>query len=367
MAAGDSWADPIIIGENATTATEVWEDFLAKKNDGSGKYMRFKNVNTSISGTGTQADPYQVSTYQEMLTATGAEYIYECKLINYDVESPTAIRTYMYKNNDIVKYCAFDPQPTTIDFNSISNNEYISNQAVSNHIDVNGWTWLNLKIYINGGQAGAMFTSNYTSNNDADISNLILLNTQAKTNVSNDGCYVFNIKMVDSIMQLDIDASGMGTNQILGFSYTDNYGCGLESCSVIFKTTSNNNCQFSPSYSGGSIPIKNSVVDFDVVCKTFGTRTSGNARFSVNRSVLKGKIKYSSISNYATFNVYDSIIDIDFDSTTNPSPPGGKSNSVFNKDKVNWQDSTGFVGVISSELLSPTTLQTKGLPIGVDT
>lgn len=87
----------------------------------------------AISGSGTSTDPYIVSTYEEMLFATGATYIWEVKLIDREQK--------IYRYEDI--YCQYDDSLTTIDFNDIQPNGYSSTFGLNPAMNFNGWTLKN--------------------------------------------------------------------------------------------------------------------------------------------------------------------------------------------------------------------------------
>lgn len=370
MAAGDSWDDPIIIGEDATTAAEVWEDFLNKRNSGNGKCMRFKDIHTTISGTGTQADPYKVSTYHEMLTATGATNIWQCKLIDYDTERPTAIRTYVYYDeaNEIYKYCAYDPTPSIIDFN-IVHPDFYDYIDTTNRIDVNGWTWLNLNVYCS--QSGAFRCRYDVDDMYSFFRNLILLNCQLYGGGSSVKS-MFSASFGDCIMQVDVEHP---STSILCWYYSGtSSNHNFNRCACKIKITAPNAPVHGGTYSGdSSFRVTNSVIDLDVVANQF-TKGSGSYSFYGNRSIIKGKVKANSTGNYFE-NLVDCVFDVSDSEGAELKPPSSRSRSVFNKDKIivdethhtNWANLTGLVGVTSEQLLSPTALQAAGLSIGVDT
>ena len=124
----------------ADYVVSTWDEFL--EYNSSGNNIKFANpheVNGEIvlSGTGTQADPYIVSTYEEMLFATDATYIWEVKLINREQK--------IYRYNDI--YCRYDDSLSTIDFNLIQPEGFIDSlYFLADRIDFNGWTLLNIII-----------------------------------------------------------------------------------------------------------------------------------------------------------------------------------------------------------------------------
>lgn len=124
----------------ADYVVSTWDEFL--QYNMSGNNIKFANPHEEngeivLSGTGTQADPYIVSTYEEMLFATGATYIWQVKLINREQK--------IYKYNDI--YCHYDDSLSTIDFNLIQPEGFTDRlYFIADRIDFNGWTLLNIII-----------------------------------------------------------------------------------------------------------------------------------------------------------------------------------------------------------------------------
>lgn len=124
----------------ADYVVSTWDKFL--QYNSSGNNIKFANpheVNGEIvlSGTGTQADPYIVSSYEEMLFATGATYIWEVKLVDREQK--------IYKYEDI--YCQYDDSLSTIDFNLIQPEGFTERlYFLADRIDFNGWTLLNIII-----------------------------------------------------------------------------------------------------------------------------------------------------------------------------------------------------------------------------
>ena len=191
---------------------------------------------------------------------------------------------------------------------------------------------------------------------------MIALNLRGK---SSSEAYIFGINIYDSIIQLELEHT---YNGILGLYYSTSYGYGFTRNSL--RLTGVSAGYFKPCINGNNIPITDSIIDFDIQFNQFGSTNSGayNPKFDVQRSILKGKIKYTSNNSYPDW-VYltDSIVDINFITNATVPAPSSSLRSVFNKDKVNWSDTATLVGVDSTQMLSPTELRNAGLLIGVDT
>lgn len=367
-----SQATPYVINNSDGLA---WSDFNTLNNNYNDKYITFADVHVDengdfdISGTGTSADPYIVSTYREMLYCTGASNIHQCKMIAKD--STTREMTYRYDYEDpethavTSQYCRYNPAPTTIDWNDISD-DYRSYIFIGNHCDMNGWTFLNFKVTTGGSHAG-LFTCYYVSNNKADLNKLFFLNAQVKASPGEGDSELFDVKVRDCIMQIDVDASSIYSNRYFQFSYSSSYGYGFERNSLYLTVTGN--CGFRFCYVS-DMNITDSLVVIDADVRQFGhSGYSQDSGMSMVRSVIKGKVKFTANGGYSFFSTCNrSIIDVEYESENTPLPPRYTASlSVFNKEKVAWNDATGLTGVTSTELLSPTALQAAGLPIGVDT
>jgi hypothetical protein len=179
------------------------------------------------------------------------------------------------------------------------------------------------------------------------------------------------MKMIYTIMQIEVDATGISSSQDnVGVNFamdTDTYGGRFEKVSLALKIIGN--CSLFNSGSGhGGFNIVDSIVDIDANGTYLGRATSYvGATLYLLRSVLKGKINFTTQNTYSyIYRMSDSIHDVEYNNTPSPPRTSG-TNCVFNKDKVNWSDTTGLTGVTSAQLLSPTALQEAGLSIGVDT
>lgn len=358
MAQGDSWDNPYIIHN--------YTEFIASRSATSGKYYRFADIHVNgssydIVGDGSYYNPYQVSTYKELLYVTGASFVYECRLVDFNVENPTAIRKYVYGTDDNLIYCAFDPTDSTIDFNDISQ-EYIGPIEIYNHYDFNGWTFLNPRLTLSGG-VSAVLTCGNNSSSSASVHNLIMLNCMAHAENTIHDSVLFCVDVEDSILHITLDATDLGDKQVL-FNLGASYGMGFKRNSLVLTVNGTADSRFAGSGSG-SANIQDSVLDLNIKIGSVGW-TSGNGYLDVLRSTIKGKIDCNSYTSYFYGAVHDCIFDC---ICTNPAmpTPAFYSASVYNKEKVGWTDHTGLIGVTSEQLLSPTALQAAGLSIGVDT
>ena len=122
---------------------ETWADFNTyNTSQYQNVYSKYKNPHYdydtnswNIPGSGTSEDPYIVSTYDELIHATGAANIYDIPLIN------KAVMTYKY--GDI--FCRYDTSLSTFNFNTLAP-EGLNSIKLNTHMDFNGWTLLNMRI-----------------------------------------------------------------------------------------------------------------------------------------------------------------------------------------------------------------------------
>lgn len=368
-------SDPYIVHD--------WAEFEATNTStNSTKYMRFADIHVEngefdISGTGTSADPYVVSTYGEMLHVTGASNIHLCKCINNDL--PNGERLYRYDEEDpethevTSTYCRYNPAPSTIDYNDISMTAR-SGIPIWMHTDFNGWTLRNFKISMpaNTSKEAVLYTGSGSVAN-ADVKNLIFLNVQGTTS-SDANTGIFFVHIYDSIIQMDINASSISSAHL---------GLGIDYSSISFSRNSMSlkiigaNCQLcgqsdQAAYSQSIFSISDSNVDIDIDIAKYGSNRPVQLRLS--RSILKGKYKYSANGTYTLLGACtDSIYDVEHISTVAPAAPyNNGTRCLFNNDvkespaiQTGWSK-TGWTGVTSTQLLSPSELQSEGFPIGVD-
>ena len=351
-----SQANPYVIDNSDGQA---WSNFNTLNSNYTGKYITFADVhvdgngNYDISGTGTSTDPFIVSTYREMLHCTGASNIHQCKMIAKN--DTTREMTYRYdsenpETHEIESvYCRYNPVLSTIDFNDLFV-ETIGGILVNNYVYFNGWTMLNFSVSINSHD---FF---YTSDrNNSQVRELFLLN--AMTTGDNSSVVLFSVHMVDSAVQMECVAAS-STNVYVGRSLY----AGMHWDRSSLHLTIHNCGGFSGAMSNQNV-FADCVVVLDVKCGSAfgGSNVSG---FYLRRSVMKGTIQNNSSSGTFVDGGENGIYDVE--STAAIGRPRDGKNCIFNSEKVSWTIN-GWVGATSAELLSPSTLRSKGLSIGVDT
>ena len=328
----------------ADYVVSAWDEFL-QYND-SANTVKFANpheVNGEIvlSGTGTQADPYIVSTYEEMLFATGATYIWEVKLINREQK--------IYRYEDI--YCRYDDSLSTVNFNLIQPEGFDSPLVINCQNDFNGWTLKNL-YFSSGNNYGVISQGNA----DASINNVIIDGLRAQHQ------YLFGAIFNNCIIQGQQDSNEDYVYLFANSVYVSD-ARQFNSCSINLKVVTNSGRTNWRFYYG---TITNSIVYLEINSKYCGNQTSDYGVELIN-SVLLGKFKVaSSFSTYLIKKGLNSILDYEIIGADNcpvPSTLGG--NNLYNNEKMAFVKS-GWTGVSTSDLQNANILQSLGFPIGVD-
>ena len=334
----------------ADYVVSTWDEFL-QYND-SANTVKFANpheVNGEIvlEGNGTQNNPYIVSTYEEMLFATGATYIWQVKLINREQK--------IYKYNDI--YCRYDDSLSTIDFNDIQPNGYNTSLEIRPIVIGNGWTWKNIVLNENG---YIFFT--YSAQ---PVSQLIISNLYAKGSY----CIETNGGFKDSILDLFCES----VNPMTVFTTDTNGGVVYENMSINLKARGGEVSINKEEYY--YVTLKNCRLNLDVDTTTFKIGYIGSWFYGaiLNNVIVTGDIKTSSNSEDVKLgrSISSCIYDVSYSGNGKLKIDRNsivKTASFYNSDKV--EDETGLAvtnmyGATTEELKSAQYLFDNGLPIGV--
>lgn len=346
----------------ADYVVSTWDEFL--QHNTSGDTVKFANpheVNGEIvlSGTGTQADPYIVSTYEEMLFATGATYIWQVKLIDREQK--------LYRYEDI--YCRYDDSLSTIDFNVIQPNGYTSSFDFNPTMNFNGWTLKNAVFhnygcfYFKSTLSNAIFKDFY-SDNTASTYSCIHCDAQA-SNIKMSGTFdtqgkaLFGVRSAYSseyrgLINSSFDFKLLGKSYLFidsGNSYTPK----MENCNVHFELIDNReaavsldntiecyNCLFS-----GNIKAPNCTHSYDSIIRLMYSDSKYNI-FNIKAEVEEGHnrpyLNMTSSNTFSNLNIYVNDVDVDY--------------YIYG--------SSSIVGVPESTLKDAQALYDLGLPIGVD-
>lgn len=337
-----------------------WADFQTYNVSANrSKYVQFasphKNYETGVitlTGAGTRSNPYVVSSYEELLFATGARKTWECMLI--DEEN----RLYVYKPTEDTEICCrYDSAPSTIDFNYIYTNGFTGDWYLESRNDFNGWTFLNMRM--NNNQINSENTGN------THLKNIIMLNFSTSSVVP-----FRDFKFINSIFQGENSSNGSSACALWTFSGKG----GIYNSAFTMKVRcgdSNATWNFAYTYQTDRLQIKDSVIDIDVEAYNIGQSDySSNAICpDLTNTLIKGRMKVSGSYNSVIFwSANKCIFDFKDDSYNQglKRPYDDCVSSVFNSDKVSWSNKTGLTGANTATINSPSALQAMGFPIYVD-
>lgn len=342
-----------------------WTDFQNNNTSGNkGKYIQFKSPHKNYTtgeftfeGDGSNQNPKIVSTYEELLAATGAQALSEVHLIDEDEN------LWIYQGETDV-YCKYDSSLSTLDFDVIyptGRNEYFTCYY---YADFNGWTLLN---YTQNSGSKIFSSAEVVSHAQTWIKNAIFPNASFTVTGYND---LLDIQLKHCTIQSNIicNINDRSISLWNGSSYYNDDNAVEDSSIVLTIYATGNNLELASTNSRYYSPnIVNSDITINGKVERLGTtQTNGYNLINLNRTVLKGNIESTSIGAYVFGDITNSIVDFKVNDTVTTIPVYGTCQaSVYNSDKITISKS-GITGVTSAQLLSPTALQSAGLPIGVD-
>lgn len=339
-----------------------WDEFL--QHNTSGDTVKFANpheVNGEIvlSGTGTQADPYIVSTYEEMLFATGATYIWQVKLIDREQKN--------YKYNDI--YCRYDDSLSTIDFNLIQPEGYTSTFNIYPVLDLNGWTWKNAVFhdygyfYIRSTVTNAIFKDFFSDNKESDYGCCICCDNQASNikmsgTFDTDGKGIFGVRSASSssyhgLINSSFDFKLLGKSKMFVDS-GNRYSPNMEACNINFELVDNREAIVSLSNEIGCHNcLISGVIKAPNCTHTYGTTSL--MRYNSKYSIINIKADVEEGQNRPYLNITGTSTNTNL-------------NLYVNDGNVDYYIASGsnLVGISESTLKDAQALHDLGLPIGVD-
>ena len=346
----------------ADYVVSTWDEFL-QYND-SANTVKFANpheVNGEIvlEGNGTQNNPYIVSTYEEMLFATGATYIWQVKLINREQK--------IYRYNDI--YCRYDDSLSTIDFNDIQPNGYASTFNFNPAMNFNGWTLKNAVFHNYGCFSFKSTLSNaifkdFFSDNAMSTYSCIHCDAQA-SNIKMSGTFdtqghaIFAVRSAydsaySGLINSSFDFKLLGKSHLF-IDSGNSYSPKMENCNVHFELIDNReaavslnntitcyNCLFS-----GNIKAPNCTHSYGSIIRLMYSDSKYNI-FNIKAEVEEGRnrpyLNMTSSNTFSNLNIYVNDGDVDY--------------YIYG--------SSSIVGVPESTLKDAQALYDLGLPIGVD-
>ena len=368
-----------LIGTGSSSSPFIvycWDDFLKVNfNTYNVKFANPHEVDGTITleGSGSQSNPYIVSSYEELIFATGASDIWKVKLVDRDKK--------LYQYRYIVDYaqpdepiyadvfCRYDDSLSTINFNDIQPNGYTSSFNFSPTMNFNGWTLKNAVFhnygcfYFKSTLSNAIFKDFY-SDNTASTYSCIHCDAQA-SNIKMSGTFdtqgkaIFGVRSAYSseyrgLINSSFDFKLLGKSYLFidsGNSYTPKMG----NCNVHFELIDNReaavsldntiecyNCLFS-----GNIKAPNCTHSYGSIIRLMYSGSKYNI-FNIKAEVEEGHnrpyLNMTGSNTFSNLNLYVNDGNVDY--------------YIY--------EGSNIVGVLESTLKDARALYDLGLPIGVD-
>ena len=351
-----------------------WDMFLQYNT--SGNNIKFANPHEEngtivLAGDGTQNNPFIVSTYEEMLFATHATYIWQVKLFDREQKlyRYRYISDYDEQRNPIYSeiFCKYDDSRSTIDFNDIQPNGYTSAFSFNPAMDFNGWTLKNAVFhdygYFNFSStlSNAIFKDFYGDNTrtgciscDAQASNIKMSGT-----FDTQGKAIFGVRSAYNsayrgLINSSFDFKLYGKSYLFadsGNSYTPK----MENCNIRFELIDNREA---------AVSLENDIECYN--CLFSGNIKAPNCTHSYGNYI---RLMYSG-SKYTIFNIKAEVEEGHNKPYLNMTSSNTFSdlNIYVNDGNVDYYiyEGSNIVGVPESTLKNAQALHDLGLPIGVD-
>ena len=351
-----------------------WDDFLKVNfNTYNVKFANPHEVDGTITleGSGSQSNPYIVSSYEELIFATGASNIWKVKLVDRDKK--------LYQYRYIVDYaqpdepiyadvfCRYDDSLSTIDFNDIQPNGYTSAFNFNTTMNFNGWTLENAVFHSYGyfrfmlSLSNAIFKNFYSDNTrtiscitcDAQASNIKMSGT-----FDTQGMAIFGVRSGYSssyrgLINSSFDFHLIGKSRLFqdsGNSYTP----AIENCNINFELIDNRT---------SAVSLGNSTEYYN--CLLTGNIKAPNCTTSCDTST---QLLYAG-SRYNIINITAEVEEGHNKPNINLIANNPTSLVIYRNDgNVDYYNTSyqNLVGVPESTLKDAQTLHDLGLPIGVD-
>ena len=352
-----------------------WDEFL--QHNTSGDTVKFANPHEvdgtiTLEGSGSQSNPYIVSSYEELLFATGATDLWQVKLVNRDrkLYQYRYIVDYAQPNEPIYEdvFCIYDDSLSTIDFNLIQENGYTSVFNFNPTMNFNGWTLKNAVFHdygyfkLKSDVSNAIFKDFFSDNKttyygcvscDAQASNIKMSGT-----FDTDGKAVFSVRSGSNssyrgLINSSFDFTLLGKSKMFtdsGNSYTPK----MENCNVHFELTDNREAAVSLDNSiecysclySGNIKAPNCTHTYDSIVRLMYSGSKYSI-FNIKAEVEAGHnnpyLNLTGSNTFQTLNIYVNDGNVDY----------------------NIQSGSNIVGVSEATLKNAQDLYNLGLPIAV--
>lgn len=351
-------ADPYIVSS--------WDEYLEVRPSSvaTETFIKFDNKNIENgeftgSGSGTRNDPYICNTFEEICITLGCHKIWQADIYD-DCEETDKMKVYYNSKTD--KYAKHVRTPTTIDLEEYLDRDDVTTLDIGGVVDFNGWTLTNIRC-IN--------TTNFL--NLYKVNGIIITNFVGEYNDSYYrvvGDYISYI--YDSTIQFRISAPKVRytyTIDIFPYMY---YGLTVKRTSFDISgiCTVFGFAQASD-YTDRELKMYDSIVNFDLSVRYISENNVGsyyNTKFTGEIDAME--IYSGRDAHTIGYTFTDCIIDANIHTSDNNkcmTKSSSNANNLYNSDKISMSSGTnGFTGISTESLESAEDIAATGFPIGVD-
>lgn len=351
-------ADPYIVSD--------WNDYLEIRPQtvATETFIKFGNKNIENgefigSGSGTRDNPYICNTFEEICLTLGCNKIWQADIYD-DCEETDKMKVYYNSKTD--KYAKHVRTSTTIDLEEYLDRDDVTTLNIGGVVNFNGWTLTNIRCINN-------FFNVYKVEG-VIITNFVYENDDNNRSIFSPMAYIYD-SMIQIHLSMPIIPSMSYELQV--FSCRSG-GSKIKRSSIDVSGVCNHFCLCEDSYYAENVcHIYDSIVNFDLSVKRLYEYNSGK----YFNTKLTGKIKTLQGSTGANTNhllgksFMDSIIDVEIEDATDfkffKSSSTYNTNSLYNSDKLSLANGiNGFTGISTESLESAEGIAATGFPIGVD-
>lgn len=353
-------ADPYIVSS--------WDEYLTVRPSSvaTETFIKFDNKNIvngefTGSGSGTRNDPYICNTFEEICITLGCNKIWQADIYD-DCEETDKMKVYYNSKTD--KYAKHVRTPTTIDLEEYLDRDDVTTLDIGGVVDFNGWTLTNIRcISVSG------FLRMYK------VTGVIITNFVYECDDSNWDVFYSMAYIYDSMIQIHLSMPiivSMGY-RLQVFSYRSG-GSKIKRSSIDVSGVCNNFCLCEDSsYAENVCHIYDSIVNFDLSVKCLYEYNSGkyfNTKLTGKINTLQGSTG-ANTNHILGRSFTDSIIDVEIEDASDyevfRSSDTTNVNSLYNSDKLSLASGiNGFTGISTESLRSASDIADTGFPIGVD-
>ena len=350
-------ADPYIVSS--------WDKYLEVRPSSvtTETFIKFDNKNIVNgefigSGSGTRNDPYICNTFEEICITLGCNKIWQADIYD-DCEETDKMKVYYNSKTD--KYAKHVRTPTTIDLEEYLDRDDVATLDIGGVVNFNGWTLTNIRCinttdFLNLYKITGIIITNFVGEYDDNFYRVISDNThyiydstiQIHISAPKRSDYSYAIDILPwlydglTVKRTSFDISGVCT--VLGFAQAS-------------------------SYQSRELKMYDSIANFDLSVRYISENNVGsyyNTKFTGEIDAMETSLNEDAHMIGYTFT--DCIIDANIHTSDNNklrTRSSSNTNNLYNSDKVSTT-MNGFTGISSASLEKAEDIADTGFPIGVD-